>query len=129
MDIKATVIKRLKSIGIDVEDDFLIDFSIDKNKHYILNQTNQVEIPKELFEVWVDRSVADVLQVKYSTNTLDIDSINIEPVISRIQEGDTTVDIATAKDGGLTDEDRFLHLLEELRKPDFSYARFRRFKW
>ena len=130
MSIELKVKKILEIMGYDfMKDEYLLDFSISKNKNYILNQTNLTEIPEELTEIWVNMSVADFLQVKWSTNTLNIDTIDFTPMVNRIQEGDTTIDMTTSKDGGLTDEDRFLTILNIMRDNQISFSRFRRFKW
>lgn len=129
--MKLRTIELLKSIGYKYSqsDEFLLNYCIDDSKHYILNRTNLTEVPVELEEVWINRVVAEFLEMKWATNTLDIETIDFSPIVNRIQEGDTTIDIATGKDGGITEEDRFLTLLSTLRDNKYSFARFRKIKW
>lgn len=126
------VTSRLESMSYQIKpntDNYLLEFSIDKNKNYIMNQTNLVKIPEELMEIWADMSIADFLQTKWATNTLDIDSIDFTPIVSSIQEGDTKIDMATGKDSSISEEGRFLTMLDLMRDNQVSFARFRRFKW
>lgn len=130
--VKLKTIRRIKGFGYDYQeshDEFLLEHCLDKNENYILNQTNQDVVPRQLYEIWIDRALADFLENRWANNTLNIETIDFSPMLNRIQEGDTTIDIATKKDGGMSDEGRFMMMIQQLRQPDFSYARFRRFKW
>ena len=65
-NIKEDVIKTLKSVGYEVIDTdlFLLEQSIEKVRSYIKNKTNQNKVPVGLKYVWINRSVAEFLNIK-----------------------------------------------------------------
>lgn len=89
---------RLASLGYEVveADDFGIQFAVQKAEQYIKHFCNIIEIPDCLSHVWVDMAAGDFLQTKKSIGQLS--SIQIEPIVKKIQEGDATVEYAATVD-------------------------------
>lgn len=92
-DTVTAVINRLVSFGYTPveEDSFSISFSITKSKNYILNDINHATVPDGLFEVYVDMSVGEFMNVELLTGQLKIDNLDLDGIISSVSEGDTTV--------------------------------------
>ena len=90
--------ERLASLGYEVVemDDFALQFAVQKAEQYIKHFCNIIEIPDCLSHVWVDMAAGDFLQTKKSLGQLS--SMQIEPIVKKIQEGDTTVEYAATVD-------------------------------
>lgn len=91
MDIE-TVKQRLLSLGYECveNDDFALPFLIDKVEQHIKHFCNIDDIPACLEYVWVDMVCGEFLQGKQVTGQLT--SMQIEPIVKKIQDGDTTVE-------------------------------------
>lgn len=91
---------RLISLGYEVSDDddtFALNFLIDKVEQHIKHYCNLNEVPECLGYVAIDMTCGEFLQSKKSTGQLT--SLQIEPIVKRIQDGDTTVEFASSVDG------------------------------
>lgn len=91
MDIEQ-IKERLAGLGYTCVDgdDFNIQFLMGKCEQYIKHYCNIIEIPDCLNYVLVDMVAGEFLQVKKATGQLT--SIQIEPIVKKIQDGDTTVE-------------------------------------
>lgn len=132
--VELQVVKdRMIALGIDLEvtDDVLINFSIDKVTNFIKNETNQGAIPDGAYEVAIDMVIADFLLIKYATGTLDIPSINFDvQSVKSIKDGDTTVDYGSGDSGSANNPTaKFLTWLNELMHKDQDWGIWRRFRW
>lgn len=126
------IIKRLKSFGCkydELTDRWLIDFLIAKNTNYINNQCNTGLLPLGLYEVAVDKVVGEFMFSQYTSGKLSIDTIDLDLIAKKIQEGDTTVEFAVGKDMGSTPEVRLKTLIDWLMHNDANYARYRVLLW
>lgn len=90
--------ERLAGLGYTCVDgdDFNIQFLMGKCEQYIKHYCNITEIPECLNYVLVDMVAGDFLQVKKATGQLT--SIQIEPIVKKIQDGDTTVEYNVSSD-------------------------------
>lgn len=90
--------ERLASLGYEVVemDDFALQFAVQKAEQYIKHFCNIIEIPDCLSHVWVDMAAGDFLQTKKSLGQLS--SMQIEPIVKKIQEGDASVEYAATVD-------------------------------
>lgn len=84
--------ERLTSLGYELVegDDVNITFLARKVEQYIKHFCNISEVPNCLEAVAVDMVTGEFLEVKKATGKLT--SIQIEPIVKRITEGDTTVE-------------------------------------
>ncbi|MBR2504416.1 MAG: hypothetical protein IKB61_00540 [Elusimicrobiaceae bacterium] len=97
--MKVEVIKlRLKSLGYEVEqNDFIaLDFVMKKVEQHIKHFCNISEIPACLEPVFVDMCCGEFLQSKKSLGQLT--SVQIEPIVKKIQDGDTNVEFSSTVD-------------------------------
>lgn len=90
--------ERLKSLGYEpVEiDDFGLQFAVQKAEQHIKHFCNISEIPECLAHVLIDMAAGDFLLTKNSIGQLS--SMQIEPIVKKIQTGDTTVEYAATVD-------------------------------
>lgn len=89
---------RLTSLGYEVveSDDFGLQFAVQKAEQYIKHFCNIIEVPDCLTHVLVDMAAGDFLLTKKSIGQLS--SMQIEPIVKKIQEGDATVEYAATVD-------------------------------
>jgi hypothetical protein len=92
-----SVVERLVSFGIDPNDadTWTIAFSTQKTVNHVLNQINDQKVPTGLKEIVVDMICGEVMNVKYTTGQLDMETVNLDGAIHSVQQGDTTVTFAT----------------------------------
>lgn len=90
--------ERLKSLGYEVVDgdDFGLQFAVQKAEAYIKHFCNISTIPECLSHVLIDIAAGDFLLTKKSIGRLS--SMQIEPIVKKIQDGDTTVEYAATID-------------------------------
>lgn len=101
---------RLKSLGYEVvEDDYIIEFAMNKAEQYIKHFCNIEVIPDCLEYVFIDISCGEILRDKKATGQLT--SIQLEQVVRSIKDGDTTVEFGT---GSASGESRFDSLVDKL---------------
>ena len=89
---------RLKSLGYEPTeaDDFALDFVMKKTEQHIKHFCNINVVPDCLEYVFIDMVCGEFLQTKKSMGQLT--SLQIEPVVKKIQDGDTTVEYASTVD-------------------------------
>ncbi len=93
-----TVKQRLASLGYTCTDDdaFALQFCIDKVNQHIKHFCNISEIPVCLETVQVDMVCGEFLLAKKTMGQLT--SVQIEPIVKRLTEGDTTVEYNVTTD-------------------------------
>lgn len=86
---------RLNSLGYSTDDNdtFALKFLIGKVENHIKHFCNIREIPECLNYVVIDMTIGEFLQEKRANGQLDI-----EPIVKKIQDGDTTVEYASGVD-------------------------------
>lgn len=89
---------RLKSLGYEVVegDEFALTFIMSKVEQHIKHYCNIEFIPECLEYVFIDMVAGEFLQTKKSTGQLT--SLQIEPIVKKIQDGDTTVEFSATAD-------------------------------
>lgn len=121
MEISKSLIKSLTGYSVKDEDKKLLEFIYNSEKQHILNDCNFATIPDELLYIVEERTAGRFISLK-AKDILGSDNLN---VVTRIQEGDTTVDI-----GGTSNEERLSILASTfLRSGERDIACFRQIKW
>jgi hypothetical protein len=95
-----SVIKRLEALGYEidtVQDDWVINFIIEKVTQKVKNECNITEIPGELFHVVVDMVCGEFLSMKKSSGQLD--KFPVDYAVKQIKEGDTSITYAVPDAG------------------------------
>ena len=111
---KVKIIEDLKNMLLGYnytlqDDDKLFDIILPKNLQNLKNILNREEVPDELYYVFLCRCVGDYLNTKYSTNTLNIDTLNFEPMLASITEGRVSMSFK-----GNTNQETFSNLIQGL---------------
>ena len=122
---------RLRSFGYKVKksDEALLSFSVQKAESTVRNECNAPEVPEGLFYAAVDMAAGEFLLAKKTFAPEDIEGLDLDAAVKRIQQGDTDTEFAVGK-GSMTAEQRldFLigHLLNDGRR---LFSCYRRVKW
>lgn len=118
--------ERLKSLGYEVVDgdEFGIQFAVQKAEQYIKHFCNISEIPDCLTHVLIDMAAGDFLLTKKSMGQLT--SVQIEPIVKKIQEGDATVEYAATVDREATFN---AYLDKMVRGHDAELVAHRKLRW
>ena len=90
-DIEHGVISKLLKLGIEEPDKFILENSIEKIKLYILNKSNQKQVPENLKYVWIERVIGEYLVFMLRIGKLEIDALDFGRIAKEISEGDTKV--------------------------------------
>ena len=90
------VMNRLVSFGYEPnkDDDWLIAYSIKGTVNHVLNEINHKTVPEGLFEVVVDMVCGEVLNAKFLSGQLNLESLDLDGLIQSVKEGDTTVNFS-----------------------------------
>lgn len=90
------VVERLVSFGyIPTDSDgWLIAYSIKGTVNHVLNQINHQTVSEGLFEVVVDMVCGEVLNAKFTSGQLEMDSLDLDGMIQSVKEGDTQVNFS-----------------------------------
>jgi len=130
--VREDIIKRLEWLGYTFyksKDGWVIGFIIDKVTNTIKNETNQSEVPEELYQIFIDMVCGEFLKAKKASG--DLDGFDIDLAVVMLQketQGDTS--FSWAVDKALSDEQRLDYLIEYLLNYGKSqFLGFRRFKW
>ena len=118
--------KRLESIGYTVAefDETVISYVADTVINDFLIDTNQTELPEEVKPILSDVVCGKFLQLKRSSNQLDISNLDFDAVTS-VSMGDTSVSY-----GADTDSARFDAFINSLLSVGTGVnACYRKIKW
>lgn len=123
--------ERLRQFGYDVkaEDEPILNYTLDKAVNTILNETHQRRMPSALERITVDRAVGEFLLNRKTFAPAQLKSLDFEPAIKQLQEGDTNTVFSTGE-GTLTDEQRltaFINYLIGYGKDEIYH--YRRLVW
>ena len=125
-DIEHGVIAKLLKLGIDEPDNFILENSIEKIKLYIINKSNQKQVPENLKYVWIERVIGDYLVFMLRIGKLKIDALDFGRIAKEISEGDTKV----AYDNTKTTGDKFEVYTTYLQTyNEDEIKRYRRLVW
>ena len=117
------VIKRLQGLGFSVteNDNWVLNFCIDKVENHIKNNCNVSEVPQGLHEVAVDLICGEYLQGKFNAGQLG----DYSQAVSKIKEGDTDITFVS----GMSEAELLKTLINTLCSREIDFAAYRRFKW
>ena len=125
-DIEHGVIAKLLKLGIEEPDNFILENSIEKIKLYIINKTNQKQVPENLKYVWIERVIGEYLVFMLRIGKLEIDALDFGRIAKEISEGDTKV----AYDNTKTSGDKFEVYTTYLQTyNEDEIKRYRRLVW
>lgn len=122
--------ERLESFGcvLNVGDEALITFSVQKVENTIKNDCNVLFVPKGLINVAVNITVGEFLMAKKTFSPGDIAGLNLDFAVKQIQVGDTNTVFATGE-ASMTLEQRLnnliIHLLTHGRDEFSNYTKLR----
>ena len=94
--ITENVVNRLVSFGYvpTDADSWMIAYSIKGTVNHVLNEINHKTVPVGLLEVVVDMVCGEVLNAKFLSGQLDMNSLDLDGMIQSVKEGDTTVNFS-----------------------------------
>ena len=125
-DIEHGVIAKLLKLGIEEPDNFILENSIEKIKLYIINKTNQKQVPENLKYVWIERVIGEYLVFMLRIGKLEIDALDFGRIAKEISEGDTKV----AYDNTKTTGDKFeVYTMYLQTYGEDEIKRYRRLVW
>ena len=125
-DIEHGVISKLIKLGIEEPDNFILENSIEKIKLYILNKSNQKQVPENLKYVWIERVIGEYLVFMLRIGKLEIDALDFGRIAKEISEGDTKV----AYDNTKTTGDKFeVYTMYLQTYGEDEIKRYRRLVW
>ena len=125
-DIEHGVIAKLLKLGIEEPDNFILENSIEKVKLYIINKSNQKQVPENLKYVWIERVIGEYLVFMLRIGKLEIDALDFGRIAKEISEGDTKV----AYDNTKTTGDKFEVYTTYLQTyGEDEIKRYRRLVW
>lgn len=115
----------LQNAGYEVEGDTeLIETLIGVEKEYLINVTNQQEVPENLDNVWLMRTTGRYLEIKASSGSLT--GLDVEGAIKSTKVGDTDIQY----DGDTSKVKLLKDWVEYLRTyGDREIERFRKLSW
>lgn len=119
------ITNRLKSFGyVEGNDTFALNFLIKKVENHIKHECNIDDVPDGLSQVWIDLVCGEFLAEKKATGQLT--DLQIEAVVKKIQDGDTTVEYSATTDANVI-FDKFINNLLNSYQSDFG--RYRKLVW
>ena len=125
-DIEHGVIAKLLKLGIEEPDNFILENSIEKVKLYIINKSNQKQVPENLKYVWIERVIGEYLVFMLRIGKLEIDALDFGRIAKEISEGDTKV----AYDNTKTTGDKFeVYTMYLQTYGEDEIKRYRRLVW
>ena len=94
--ITENVVERLVSFGyIPTDaDSWMIAYSIKGTVNHVLNEINRQTVPDGLTEMVVDMVCGEVLNAKFLSGQLDMNSLDLDGMIQSVKEGDTQVNFS-----------------------------------
>ena len=125
-DIEHGVISKLLKLGIEEPDNFILENSIEKVKLYIINKSNQKQVPENLKYVLIERVIGEYLVFMLRIGKLEIDALDFGRIAKEISEGDTKV----AYDNTKTTGDKFeVYTMYLQTYGEDEIKRYRRLVW
>ena len=125
-DIEHGVIAKLLKLGIEEPDKFILENSIEKIKLYILNKSNQKQVPENLKYVLIERAIGEYLVFMLRIGKLEIEALDFGRIAKEISEGDTKV----AYDNTKTTGDKFeVYTMYLQTYGEDEIKRYRRLVW
>lgn len=114
---------------LKMEDEALLNFSIQKVENTIKNDCNVSSIPDGLVNIAIDMAIGEFLTAKKTFSPDSIAGLDLDFAVKQIQTGDTNIVFATGE-GSLTPEQRltaFINYLLTYGRDEFSC--YRKIRW
>lgn len=123
------VFKLIQAIGYTMTDgdEWLVGFCVQKIEQEIKNTCNVQSVPIGLYKCATGLVVAEFLTMKRANGNLDSESLNFEPAVKSIQEGDTQITYAV--ETGSSGEQRLNVFLGACYQGREQFIGYRRLKW
>lgn len=123
------VFKLIQAIGYEMTDgdSWLVGFCVQKIEQEIKNACNVSSVPLGLYKCASGLVVADFLTLKRADGKLNADSLNFEPSLKQIKEGDTEISYATETVSN--GEQRLNLFLASCYQGREQFIAYRRLKW
>ena len=122
----------LETLGYTLQtgDDWLLGFSIQSVEARIKNACNVSSVPDGLKKSAVKMAVGEFLNSKKGMGALDGFSLNIEPMVKQIKEGDTDISYAVGTGLAMTPEQQLDSYIKLLMNDGVGqFASYRRVAW
>jgi hypothetical protein len=129
-NLREDTILRLVDLGYTatVDDEFNIDFTIQKIVNLVKSTCNISVVPEALREKIVDRVASEVIYVIKNAGKLPA-TFDFDSVAQIVKEGDASITFAYGE-GCKTPEQRFDNLLDQMKKNFFQHiTAYRRISW
>lgn len=130
-NVATAALEKLSKIGLECDIDsgdlFLLTLSMQSMRQRIYNECNVSEVPEGLFYVYVDMTIGDHLNTLYCMGKLDIETLDLQGLVSSIDLGDASVSFSNSTNE-LSADAKFRLLVESLRKGR-DFACYRKLKW
>lgn len=128
-DFLREVFRLIQAIGYEMTDgdSWLVGFCVQKIEQEIKNACNVPSVPLGLYKCASGLVAADFLTLKRANGKLDADSLNFEPALKQIREGDTELTYAT--ETALSGEQRLNLFLAACYQGREQLIAYRRLKW
>lgn len=125
------IVQRLLNFGLKLveTDNWIIMFCMNKVINHVKSSCNTSYIPKELYEIIIDRICGEFLFNKYKSNQLTLENFDFDIAVKQLQAGDTNITFAI-NEGSETDEQKLLSFINYL----LTYGEgdlicYRKLKW
>ena len=118
------LIRRLDSIGCQVEESFPLAFAVRKTEVEILDYCHIDLIPSVLYPLLADRAVGKYLYDLKQTGKLEMETLDLSGAVSELKEGDVSISFSGSSDESKLDQ--LLHMMMETGKGQLAcYRRIR----
>lgn len=126
------VLGMLETLGYTVQDgdQFLLGFTMRSVEAEIKSACNVSSIPPELMAAAVKMVVGNVLYSKKQSGELQGFSLNFDPIVKEVQEGDTNVVFGIGQGLQKTPDQQFTEMVDWLMTcGKRMYGSYRRLRW
>ena len=112
----------------ELEDDPLTAYVLSSVTERLLNETNLSALPEGLACMGAELALGELLRLKKSMGTLDIEGMNLDAAVKQLQEGDTSITFAV--EDSSSPEQRLDALIASLTTDRMrEVIRYRRLVW
>jgi len=128
----SNVVNLLIEIGYTPKDHdlWVLNFATSKIHEDILNSTNRISVPDGLMFASVGLIVAEILRIKLANRSIseeELGSLNFEPAVKKLSEGDTTIEWNT--DSTDSDEQRMMKFIQAMNNAKQKFITYRCLSW
>ena len=131
MNVLEAARQRLAALGYEMKDgdEALLSLALKRAQEDVRNECNVTKIPKGLKNAVADMAAGEFLLAKKTFAPEDIEGLDLDMAVERLQQGDSYTVFAVGK-GGLTAEQRLDSLIQHLLNDGRGlFSCYRRVKW